>query len=290
MASTLHRGWHNELASLVEAAESRLVIVAPFISQDGAAFLTQRIKPLLRSTGRIEILTDLSPAHVSDGSLQPQAVINLFKSTTQAILWHVPRLHAKVYIADDRRAIVTSGNLTAAAFYRNAEYGAKFDDRESVTTIQSHFDDFRAAGTTVALDDLLKYAGVAEQVRSTTVRQQNAVDPRLKQALQSALSEAEDQLIRLRLAGGAVHTVFAKTIQYLLAKYGPMQTPQLHHYIQLLHPDLCDDAVDRVINGEHFGKKWKHAVRTAQQQLKRVGIAEYVEPVWRLTSTRSTSQ
>ena len=41
--------------------------------------------------------------------------------------------------------------------------------------------------------------------------------------------------------------------------------------VAAIHPDLCDDSVDRVINGIHFGKKWKHAVRTAQQSLKNKG-------------------
>ena len=79
---------------------------------------------------------------------------------------------------------------------------------------------------------------------------------------------AEDQLIRLRLAGGAPHTVFAKTIVYLLKRHGPLKTIEQHPLILTYYPDLCDDSVDRVIDGQHFGKKWKHAVRNAQQRLK----------------------
>jgi hypothetical protein len=53
--------------------------------------------------------------------------------------------------------------------------------------------------------------------------------------------------------------------------------------VQALHPDLCDDLVDRVIDGQHFGKKWKHAVRTAQQHLKRQGQIELHEGRWQIT-------
>ena len=77
-----------------------------------------------------------------------------------------------------------------------------------------------------------------------------------------------------------MHTVFAKSIGYLLRKNGPMTTVQLHELIRELHPDLCDDSVDRVIDGKHFGKKWKHAVRTAQQSLKKKGEAEFANGVW----------
>jgi hypothetical protein len=45
---------------------------------------------------------------------------------------------------------------------------------------------------------------------------------------------------------------------------------------------LCDDEVDRVIDGRHFGKKWKHAVRTAQQHLRRKGLIALEGELWRL--------
>jgi hypothetical protein len=284
MLGTLHSGWYDDLISLVESAQRRLVIAAPFITNEGAQLVSRAVGPSLRASGRIEILTDLSPVHVAQGSLVPAAVLSLYQSAVGSFLWHIPRLHAKVYIADDTRAIVTSANLTAGAFYRNLEYGLQVDDQAVVASIQSHFDDFRAAGTPVALDDLLAYAQIATQVCAATERQSQNVDPRLKQALQTLLGDADEHLIRLRLRGGAVHGVFAKTIHYLLLKYGPLPTTRLHALIKALHPDLCDDSVDRVIDGEHYGKKWKHAVRTAQQQLKRNGVVEFRQPLWRIIS------
>ena len=87
---------------------------------------------------------------------------------------------------------------------------------------------------------------------------------------------------RLRLARGPIHGVFAATILYLLAKHGPMPTTELHPRVQATHPDLCDDSVDRVINGQRFGKKWKHATRTAQQHLKKQGRIDLVNGKWTL--------
>jgi hypothetical protein len=52
--------------------------------------------------------------------------------------------------------------------------------------------------------------------------------------------------------------------------------------IENIHPDLCDNTVDRVIDGKRFGKKWKHAVRTAQQQLKREGLVALSGGRWLL--------
>jgi len=104
----------------------------------------------------------------------------------------------------------------------------------------------------------------------------------LKKEFEESLRAASDELIRVRLAGGAMHTVFARTICYLLRRHGPLTTQEIHPLVASIHPDLCDDSVDRVIDGKRFGKKWKHAVRTAQQQLKKKGIVEYDGEVWML--------
>jgi hypothetical protein len=53
--------------------------------------------------------------------------------------------------------------------------------------------------------------------------------------------------------------------------------------IQQLQPDICDDSIDRVIDGVHFGKRWKHYVRTAQQFLKRTGRVYFDGDRWHLT-------
>ena len=69
---------------------------------------------------------------------------------------------------------------------------------------------------------------------------------------------------------------------FILAK-GPLRTTELHPMIQQLQPDICDDSIDRVIDGVHFGKRWKHYVRTAQQFLKRTGRVYFDGDRWHLT-------
>lgn len=83
-----------------------------------------------------------------------------------------------------------------------------------------------------------------------------------------------------------MHTVFARTILYLLDTLGPLTTVQMHSRVEAIHPDLCDNTVDRVIDGKRFGKKWKHAVRTAEQQLKKRGLIELQGDTWRLSNEK----
>lgn len=287
MTAVLASGWHDELARLIHGARHRLVVAAPFISRDGAALVVDQLTPALRRSGRIEVLTDLGPAHVCDGSLDLSAVEQLLQAAPESALWHVPRFHAKIYVADGARAIVTSGNLTGGALYRNVECGLLVDEPLALEAIEGLFQDCRATGTAVGQGQLANYAAVASEARERLDRQQSATDSRLRQAFRQALLAAEDELIRLRLASGPVHTVFALTIEHLLRKHGPMPTARLHEFIKRFHPDLCDDTIDRVIDGKRFGKKWKHAVRTAQQHLKRAGAVTYVDRLWRLADDGS---
>jgi hypothetical protein len=276
----IHREWFRALHDLVSIARDRLTIASPFITSSGADSITKLISADLRENGRLNIITDLSPAHVCDGALEPVALQHMMAATANAYLWHIPRFHAKIYLADHTRAIVTSGNLTTGAFYRNVEYGFEINDSELVTLIDDDLTDTISLGVNVGAEQLAEYVDVAINVRERFRQQQTTVDPALKRAFTNAIQTAEDDLIRFRLAGGAMHRVFAKTIVYLLRKYGPLRTSALHEHIQRLHPDLCDDSVDRVIDGKHYGKKWKHAVRTAQQQNKRLGLIRNEGELW----------
>ncbi|RKY39994.1 MAG: hypothetical protein DRP75_00335 [Candidatus Omnitrophota bacterium] len=78
------------------------------------------------------------------------------------------------------------------------------------------------------------------------------------------------------------NAIFSKTILDLLKERGPLSTEQIHPLIQAIHPDICDDSIDRVIDGQHFGKKWKHLVRGAQQSLKRRGLIFLKNNKWHL--------
>jgi hypothetical protein len=168
----------------------------------------------------------------------------------------------------------------------NFEYGVEITDPSAVARVYEDMLDYVTLGTPIARDALKLYGEVAERVRGTYRELAKAVDDSTRAEFEANLRAAEDELIRLRLGGGPMQSVFVRTIRYLLRKYGPLRTKNLHPLIEEIHPDLCDNSVDRVINGERFGKKWKHAARSAQQELKKRGEIEQVGGPggpWRLT-------
>jgi phosphatidylserine/phosphatidylglycerophosphate/cardiolipin synthase-like enzyme len=199
-------------------------------------------------------------------------------------IYHLPRLHAKVYVADRRRAILTSGNLTFGGLDANYEYGFCVEHARTVRKVRCDMTEYAGLGARIALGQLVTYSRIAEEVRTTFREQQRAVAKSARQAFEEAFRKASDELIKLRVAEGSLNTIFGRTILYLLDKEGPLSTQALHPLVQETPPDLCDDDVDRVIDGVRFGKKWKHSVRTAQQQLKRNGLITLRDGRWGLST------
>lgn len=280
---TLSQDWRTELADSLKHAHRRLIISSPFVTLHGTDFILANLPPQAKSQVNFWIVTDLSPVNIYQGSTDPTALKSLTSALANFSLFHLPRLHAKVYVTDDECAIVTSANLTAGGLQRNYEYGVKVVDKRTIHTIAQDIMSYSDLGAMISADNLENYSRIAERLRATYVKQQKAIEKSVKREFEKEILTAEDELVRLRLAGGAMHTVFAKTILYLLKRYGPMATTELHPSIQAIHPDLCDDTVDRVIDGKHFGKKWKHAVRTAQQQLKKTDMIFLSGDCWNLS-------
>ena len=285
-AERLRDDWKDDLRSLLAEVRESLVISSPYVTTRGTDFVLSHLSTSIKLTLQLSLITDLSPLHVAQAATDPSAIRSLAVALPNTRVFHLPCVHAKVYVKDAERAIVTSGNLTAGGLDVNYEYGLKVVDAPTAAAIHRDITSYATLGALVPIEALNVYSQRAAHLRDLYRAQERAVR-RADTRLRSALTAAADDLTRLRLARGPMHTVFAATVLYLLAKYGPMPTTELHPRVQATHPDLCDDSVDRVIDGQRFGKKWKHAIRTAQQHLKKQGRIDLVKGRWTLAQGRA---
>lgn len=282
--SVLSRDWKGELQNVFLQARNDIIISSPYVTEQGTNFVLANLRQEVKAKIRLRILTNLSPVNIYQGSTDPVALKLLALALPHFTLLHLPKLHAKVYVVDHKIAIVTSANLTAGGLERNYEYGIKISDPRIVKEIAQDIISYSDLGAMISPQNLDNYSLIADRLRNTYKKQQNSIVKSVRKEFEKEILSAEDELMRMRLAGGAMHTVFAKTILYLLKRYGPLSTEQMHPKIEVIHPDLCDNTIDRVIDGKHFGKKWKHAVRTAQQQLKKKGLVFLDGDLWMLTA------
>ncbi len=279
----LRSPWEVNLADLVTSPDSFLLLASPYIT----CGVAQRIGELLsRRNGssdlRVLCLTNIRVESVLSGSLELEAIVELGRTFRNFMAVHLPALHAKVFVADYKCAIVTSGNLTQGGLSSNYEYGVLLRRPDLVREVRLDFEGYARLGAPLTVREIAEFGAQLADLRREFQLNQRRMIKVAGEGFKNKLRKAEDQVLRFR-ARSSNQAVFRETIEYLLSK-GPLRTAELHPLVQKMHPDLCDDSVDRVIDGVNFGKKWKHLVRTAQQSLKRDGRVRFDGSRWFLTA------
>lgn len=282
--SVLQRDWKGRLADLIQSANKEIVISSPYVTLEGTKFIAENLSQNITGNGSFLFVTNLSPINIYQKSTDPNAFAFLTSAFKRIKIQHLPRLHAKVYIADSKRAIITSGNLTAGGLKLNYEYGIEINNENSVSAIKNDINEYANLGAEITKDRLTSYCKISDEIKIEYAKVVETQRRQVKEKFNQLVREAEYSLIEPQLIKGAVHTVFAETILYLLRKNGGLTTEQIHQQIQNIHPDLCDENIFTVISGVKRGRKWKHQVRTSQQNLKKVGKVEFQNGVWRLTN------
>ena len=281
--SLVRSPWTETLERLVSLVDENLLIVSPFVKRSAIESVLKQLDPRRRASVTIGLVTDLRPESALAGSMDLEAIADIARSIPAFELTHLPSVHAKVYVADCRMAIVTSGNLTEPGLRGNVEYGVALAEERIVKEVRADFESYASLGAKVSTSDVAALSVEMKDLKVLFQEAQRSIRDRARRAFREKLASTNLRLLRQRAKGKTTHAIFSDTLRFLLAK-GPLQTEELHPLVQLLHPDLCDDSTDRVIDGVHFGKKWKHYVRNAQQYLKRHGEIRFDGERWSLIS------
>ena len=186
----------------------------------------------------------------------------------------LPNLHAKVFVADQSSAIVTSGNLTRAGLDTNIECGVVLRQSRLVGAVREQMGSFARLGSEVSAEALADLLPLEEELRRAQARSNNAVEPEARRRLARITNQAKPRLVGAQVGYRSANAVFGEALRFLLTT-GPRTTAALGAEVSELLPDLCDDGEELIINGERYGKAWKHSLRNAQQHLKRRGVVVY---------------
>jgi phosphatidylserine/phosphatidylglycerophosphate/cardiolipin synthase-like enzyme len=282
--SLLSGPWDAQFADLLGTAEEFLLLASPFITRRVTTWTGNRLsKNAYSAQMRIVCLTNFRVDSILSGSLELDGIIEMGRAFQNFSVIHIPSLHAKVFIADEKRAIITSGNLTDGGLSRNCEYGVSSRVPRLVKEARHDFEGYAKLGAPLSIQEIEDFASEFGDLRTTYQTQNRRLVKEFGVKFKSRLKNAEDRVLEFRAQSNTNQGIYRKTILYLLAK-SALKTSELHPLIQQIHPDLCDDTIDRVIDGVNFGKKWKHHVRSAQQALKREGLVRFDGEKWYLAN------
>lgn len=121
----LTTGTEEWLRRAAGECRSRFLVAVPFVGR-----ILPDILSALPSEARSTLLTRMNLKDFAAGSSDIDAVIALAERGTLVKSLHT--LHAKVYVADSRWALVTSANATEGGLRRNRECGVVVDDPPQV--------------------------------------------------------------------------------------------------------------------------------------------------------------
>ncbi|OFV91515.1 MAG: hypothetical protein A3H28_06980 [Acidobacteria bacterium RIFCSPLOWO2_02_FULL_61_28] len=274
--------WTETFVRLLSEVRENLLLVSPFVKESQTSVILSCLQSRgLQNEVQVVLITDVRPESALSGATDLEALVELGKNLPGFGLIHLPSLHAKVYVADQKMAVVTSGNLTNPGVNGNIEYGVAFRDHSAVVEIRRDFEDYARLGAKISPSEIAPLAEELSELKALFQKAQQSIRAQAKRAFKEKLQAAHFRLLKHRARGKTTHGILSETILFLLAK-NAMSTYVLHPLIQRIHPDICDDSVDRIIDGVHFGKKWKHHVRNAQQFLKRRGRIRYDGERWHL--------
>lgn len=277
--------WRPEFEGLVAGARRSLLLAAPFIKRDEADRVCAALDPEVEVT----TLANLEVGSVAAAALDIAALVRLAQATPQARVVALSNLHAKVYVADDAAAIVTSGNLTRSGLDSNLEYGVLLRERSAVRRVRNDLLSFARLGATAEAKALSALIPLETDLREahTGIEKRTASEARRRFA--DAVREAKPRFGAIQVGQRTAHAVFAEAILLVLRR-GPRRTKEIHEEVQALLPALCDDTDILFIRGERYGRAWKRRLRHAQQHLDRKGLIAYdaSTQTWGLTEAAPT--
>ncbi|MXY35444.1 MAG: hypothetical protein F4052_06715 [Dehalococcoidia bacterium] len=270
MVGLLSGPWRSELAGLASAARESILVVAPFIKEEEATWFCEQLRP------GIEVITlaNISTDAISASALDLAALQHLAEASPTARLVALSNLHAKVFVADETAAIVTSGNLTRSALDRNIEYGVLLREPDLVRTVRADMLSFERLGSRVDATTLADLGPLERELRDARASVSGSAPLATRRRFNEALRQARPAFASVQVGDRSAHAVFGDAIQFVLDR-GPQTTKVIEEEVRQLLPDLCDDSEYFFIKGVRYGKTWKRRLRHSQQHLKRRGIVAY---------------
>ncbi|QYR21103.1 hypothetical protein KZ483_25860 [Paenibacillus sp. sptzw28] len=147
----------NELAKFANSAIFSLKVTSPYITFKGIQFILQsEIAP--------KIITRVTASNLSSYALEGKALKHLL--VLGAEIRSIPNLHAKLYLVDETKGIITSSNLTASGFSTNVELGIYFENEDQLfQATNSFFNTLWAKASPVTLESLEKLENQIKSIK-----------------------------------------------------------------------------------------------------------------------------
>ena len=254
--------WGEQFGELLDNTTNSLKIMSPFVKLGMSRFLLEKCGKDVA----IDLLTTIKIGNFANGASDIPALKLLGEN--EVSIKNTRNLHAKIYIFDEKRFVVTSANLTHSGFHRNIEYGLLIDSpgltREMVTHYNALFSDANRSFD-IDLDSLDE----ASKILAKISRPKKELDKELLE-IEKKFFETESQTDILVGKTDEIHStlsgwkreVFEVLMEIPKNVFTLKQLNQYESRFQELHPESTTVMA---------------RARQTLQQLRDMGLIEFVD-------------
>jgi hypothetical protein len=125
--------WKNKFLDLVSTAKHSIKITSPFVKEN----ICDEILSAKNKKVKLELITSFKLKNIHCGSLDIGAIEKIINAKGE--VRNFSKLHSKIYIFDEEKAVVSSANLTNSGLVGNYEYGIYSNDKSFVSQVLFDF-------------------------------------------------------------------------------------------------------------------------------------------------------
>lgn len=125
--------WKNDLLELIADAKHSIKITSPFVKEE----ICREIFDVKQPESSFELITSFKLMSIYSGSLDLLALEIILSAN--GTVKNFSKLHSKIYLFDNKKAVITSGNLTNGGLLKNYEYGLLVDGESLISDITDDF-------------------------------------------------------------------------------------------------------------------------------------------------------
>ncbi|PJB22407.1 MAG: hypothetical protein CO114_00240, partial [Euryarchaeota archaeon CG_4_9_14_3_um_filter_38_12] len=210
--------WKNEFIDVIGKTKKELFISSPFINVKGARILSDAIQT--KEPIEISLITNLTTKNIVNEVTEPAALLELYRQFDRVKISSLGRLHAKVYLIDNKIGVITSANLTSGGLVSNFEYGVLIDDKDTISTIKEDMLKYYSLGNILNKELLEKINEESNRIHNIRNEAQKVIkNTKLAQLLKKNTDTLDFELLKNRIKENkTINAIFADTLLYLLKK------------------------------------------------------------------------
>lgn len=140
----------------IAVSSEEIILVAPYV-QLGPIQMIADILSKTENIGKVKVhlITNISSSVFLTNSSDINAILGLMEKVPNVSVTGIGNLHAKIYIFDSKRLIITSGNLSLNGMFNNLEVGTEIIDIFEATQLRHKVLGYAKEGTQYEKKDIL---------------------------------------------------------------------------------------------------------------------------------------